>query len=278
MPGAPGGAPARFSAHVVDRVFEADVDRSLTARTARDCERAGSSVRPIATVSPIPVLTIGQQTDMILIMLGVPIRDRAAERRATTRREILDAAWTLARERGLTDWALRDVGDLVGMRAPSLYSHFSSKLAIYDAMFGEAWSDYEQQVRSAIASEDPAGSPRRVMKARSHLFFDFAVADLPRYQLMNQRSVTGFTPSEESFAPSQRVVQLSLDLLAALGVTDRGDAEIWFALLGGLIDQQLANDPAGHSRKDLLDRAVDMWADSVGLAKETTPSRARRKR
>jgi hypothetical protein len=69
------------------------------------------------------------------------------------------------------------------------------------------------------------------------------------------------------------VVQLSLDQLAALGVTDRGDAEIWFALLGGLIDQQHANDPAGHSRKDLLDRAVDMWADSVGLAPETTPSR-----
>ena len=108
------------------------------------------------------------------------------------------------------------------------------------------------------------------MKAPIHLFFDFAVTDLPRYQLMNQRSVTGFTPSEESFAPSQRVVQLSLDLLAALGVSDRGDAEIWFALLGGLIDQQLANEPGGHSRKDLLDRAVDMWADSVGLAKEPT--------
>ena len=226
----------------------------------------------------IQVLTPGCYSEMILIMLVAPIRDRAAERRAATRQEIVDAAWTLARERGLTDWTLRDVGDLIGMRAPSLYSHFSSKLAIYDEMFGQAWSEYEQQVRSAIASEDPAGSPRQVMKARSHLFFDFAVADLPRYQLMNQRSVQGFTPSEESFAPSRRVVQLSLDLLAAIGVTDRGDAEIWFALLGGLIDQQLANDPAGHSRKDLLDRAMGMWADSVGLAKETNPSRARRKR
>jgi len=211
-------------------------------------------------------------------MLAVPIRDRAAERRAATREEILGAAWTLARERGLTDWTLRDVGDRVGMRAPSLYSHFSSKLAIYDAMFGQAWSEYEQLVRATIASEGPAGSPRQLMKARSHLFFDFAVADLARYQLMNQRSVTGFIPSEESFAPSQRVVQLGIDLLAAMGVTDRGDVEIWFAVLGGLVDQQLANDPGGHSRRDLLDRAVDMWADSVGLAKETSTSKARRKR
>ena len=29
------------------------------------------------------------------------------------------------------------------MRAPSLYTHFESKHAIYDAMFGQAWSDYE---------------------------------------------------------------------------------------------------------------------------------------
>ena len=246
----------------------ADIDRPGATSTA------GGSVAG----GPIRVLTAGHNREMLLIMLAVPIRDRAAERRTATRREILEAAWTLARERGLTDWTLRDVGDRVGMRAPSLYSHFSSKLAIYDAMFGQAWSEYEQLVRSAIAFEDPAGSPRRTMKARSHLFFDFAVADLPRYQLMNQRSVTGFTPSEESFAPSQRVVQLSLELLAALGVSDRGDAEIWFALLGGLIDQQLANEPAGHSRKDLLDRAVDMWADSVGLAKEPTTSRARSKR
>jgi len=216
------------------------------------------------------VLTVRRRSGILLIMLDAPIRDRAAERRAATRQEILDAAWALAGERGLTDWTLRDVGDRVGMRAPSLYSHFGSKLAIYDAMFGQAWSEYEQLVRSAIAAEDPAGSPRQLMKARSHLFFDFAVANLPRYQLMNQRSVSGFVPSEESFAPSQRIVQLSLDLLAALGVTDRGDAEIWFALLGGLIDQQLANDPAGHSRKDLLDRAVDMWCDAVGLAEEAT--------
>ena len=210
-------------------------------------------------------------------MLAVPIRDRAAERRSATRQEILEAAWALARERGLSDWTLRDVALRVGMRAPSLYTHFSSKLAIYDAMFGQAWSEYEQLVLAATASEDAAGSPRRIMKTRSHLFFDFAAADLARYQLMNQRSVPGFAPSEESFARSKRVVQFDVALLAGMGVTDRGNVEIWFALLGGLVDQQLANDPGGHSRKDLLDRAVDMWADAVGLAQDN-PTKARGKR
>jgi AcrR family transcriptional regulator len=198
-------------------------------------------------------------------MLGAPTRDRAAERRAATRLEILEAAWALSRERGLLDWTMRDVGDLVGMRAPSLYSHFESKLAIYDAMFEQAWSEYERAEREAMAAEDPTSSPRTILKSRSHLFFDFAVADLARYQLMNQRSVPGFTPSPESFAPSRRVVQLGIDLMASMGVRDRGDVEIWIALLSGLVDQQLANEPGGHSRKDLIDRAIDMWADAVGM-------------
>jgi len=202
-------------------------------------------------------------------MLGAPTRDRAAERRSATRREILDAAWALARERGLSDWTLRDVATRIGMRAPSLYSHFESKLAIYDAMFGQAWSEYEALVRDCITSPDVSGAPRTVIRSMSRLFFDFAVADLARYQLMNQRSIPGFTPSAQSFAPSVRVVRISIEQLTGMGVTDRGDVEIWFAILGGLIDQQLANDPGGHSRRDLLDRAVDMWADSVGLAPET---------
>ncbi|MFD6397147.1 hypothetical protein [Nocardia sp. NPDC060249] len=41
----------------------------------------------------------------------------------------------------------------------------------------------------------------------------------------------------------------------------------------GLVDQQLANDPGGHSRRKLLDRAVDMWADSVGLPPTKEPQK-----
>jgi len=204
-------------------------------------------------------------------MLGTPTRDRVSERREATRREILDAAWALARERGLLDWTLRDVADVVGMRAPSLYTHFESKLAIYDAMFGQAWSSYEQV--AIDTQQDLPAAPRAIVKKLSMTFFDFACADLARYQLMNQRTIPGFEPTPEAFAPSVRVVQRSIDLLAELGVTDRGWIEIWFAVLGGLIDQQLANDPNGDSRRELLDQAVDMWADAVDLPKTNARKR-----
>ena len=48
---------------------------------------------------------------MILITLGKPTRDRQTERREATRLEILDAAWALARENGLSQITLRDVAN-----------------------------------------------------------------------------------------------------------------------------------------------------------------------
>src|SRR5437870_9135304 len=68
-------------------------------------------------------------------MVVEPMRDRLAERHEATRAEILDAAWQLVRAEGLAALSLRDLARKVGMQAPSLYSYFDSKHAIYDAMF-----------------------------------------------------------------------------------------------------------------------------------------------
>jgi AcrR family transcriptional regulator len=207
-------------------------------------------------------------------MLGTPSRDRQAERREATRREIVEAAWDIARDKGLTEITLREVAERVGMRAPSLYSHFASKNAIYDAMFGEAWSEYERLEIETDESMPEAPRARTIAKALQ--FFDFATADLARYQLMNQRTIPGFEPSDEAFAPSQRIVLRSVERLAAIGVTDRGDVEILISIIAGLSAQQLANEPGGDSRRALLIRAVDMWADGVGLPKERKTRKGRK--
>lgn len=189
--------------------------------------------------------------------------DRQSRRREQTRREILDAAWQVAREQGLTGLTLRDVADRVGMRAPSLYSHFDSKHAIYDAMYGEAWSAYEQAVRPGrdTLTDDMRAAAQQITRT----FFDFAVADPVRYQLMNQRVIPGFEPSAESYAPAVRVLEESYAIAAERGVTDPDDVAILLALMGGLIDQQLANDPGGDRFSRLLARAVDMWCDGIGI-------------
>lgn len=203
-------------------------------------------------------------------MLESPTRDRVAERREATRREIVDAAWQLAREKGLVKLTLRDVAARVGMQAPSLYSHFDSKNAIYDAMFGEAWSEYE--LLALAAEQALPADPRAAIKVISMLFFDFATADLARHQLMNQRIIPGFEPSPESYAPAVRVLDHAVGLLAALGITSSEDFAIWVALIGGLVNQHHANDPGGTRYAALLDRAVNMWADAVGLPPEPPSS------
>jgi len=206
-------------------------------------------------------------------MLDVPNRDRAAERREATRREIVQAAWALAQEQGLAEFTLRDVAERVGMRAPSLYTHFESKHAIYDAMFGQAWSEYEQVGPTALA-EVPA-APRAAVRRAARVFFDFAVANPARHQLMNQRTIPGFEPSPESYAPAVRVLDRGRELFRDLGLSDGAEYDIWVAMIGGLINQQLANDPGGTRWSALLDRAIDIWADGVGLPPDP-PARSRR--
>lgn len=70
-------------------------------------------------------------------MLGEPQRDRRAERHEATKAEIIDAAWEFCRARGLAGLSMRDLARRVGMQAPSLYSYFGSKDAIYDAMYAQ---------------------------------------------------------------------------------------------------------------------------------------------
>lgn len=196
-------------------------------------------------------------------MLGQPLRDRQAERWQATRTEIIDAAWGIARDKGLAHLTLRDVAVRVGMRAPSLYSYFASKNAMYDAMFGQAWTDYLAEL-DRVEPTLPR-SPRAGLTRIAHTFFDYAVTDPARHQLMNQRIIPGFVPSPESYAPAVAVLERLRGQLARFGVEGPGECDLFTALIGGLIDAQQANDPGGDRWARLLDNAVDMFADYVDL-------------
>jgi AcrR family transcriptional regulator len=196
-------------------------------------------------------------------MLGKTKRDRQAERREATQAEIIDAAWDMTREVGLAQITLRGVADRVGMRAPSLYTHFDSKNAIYDAMFGQAWTECLAHFES-VKEQAPPGA-REALRFVAHAFFDFAIRDLARHQLMNLRTIPGFNPSDENYAPAVTTLDLTRELFFNHGITDPEDLDLFTALIGGLVDSQHANDPGGDRWARLLDRAVDMYADHLDL-------------
>jgi AcrR family transcriptional regulator len=194
-------------------------------------------------------------------MTALPNRDRRAERREATRREILDAAWQIARRDGLSAITLREVGELVGMRAPSLYSHFESKNAIYDAMFAESWRDL---VTAFEAVRFPT-APREALLAEAEAFFDFATEDLARHQLMNQRTMPDFEPSEQAYAAAVGAYDRLRASMREKGVRKQSDLDLWTALLAGAVNQQHANDPGGRRWRRQLPRLVDMFADDIGI-------------
>jgi AcrR family transcriptional regulator len=196
-------------------------------------------------------------------VLGVPNRDRIAERRAATRREIIDAAWDVAREQGLAQLTLRDIAERVGMKAPSLYSHVDSKNAIYDAMFAQAWTECREVMLDMESHCLP--DLRGALQMYARTFFDFSVSDLTRFQLMNQRTIPGFEPSPEAYSPAVLVIQSLRDRLARYAITAQEDIDLYVALVGGLADAQLANDPGGNRWSRLLGRAVDMYVHDLGI-------------
>lgn len=202
-------------------------------------------------------------------MVVEPTRDRRAERREATRAEILEAAWELARERGLAGLSLRDIAAKIGMRPPSLYWYFESKHAIYDAMFAEG----NLEMLRRMAAEDWPDEPRALMRRLARIFVEFSSEDPARSQLLFQRTIPDFEPSAESYALAVEVLDGGREILADAGVTDPASFDLWTAVVGGLASQQLANDPGGHRWLRIVDDAVDMYADHVI---PTRPVRRRR--
>lgn len=183
------------------------------------------------------------------------------ERRAETRRLILAAAWALCRERGLAELSLRELAARVGMRAPSLYSYFASKDSIYDAMFAEG----QHQMGEALAFLPTEHLTRADLREGARAFFGFCIDDPVRYQLMFQRTIPGFVPSPESYALAVQQMTEFTQRLATAGVTDQRHVDLWTGIIAGLTAQQLANDPGGDRWARLVDDAVDLFCDHVGI-------------
>lgn len=205
-------------------------------------------------------------------MLGQPAPDWRTERRAAASAAILEAAWDLAREHGLAGMSLRDLARRLGMAAPSLYSYFASKSALYDAMFADAWA-----TMLAFEPPGPAQDLRTALWESTDRMVRFAIADPVRYQLMVQRTIPGFVPSPQSYALSQRAYAQGFEPLEAVAQLTQDDRDLVTAFIVGLISQQLANDPGGTRWVRLLDDVVDLLVHRLEN-KKTRPAPARGRR
>jgi AcrR family transcriptional regulator len=190
---------------------------------------------------------------------------KVAERREARTQEIVDAAWQLAAAEGIGGFSLHGLARAVGIRQPSLYEYFDSKLALYDAMF----ADGNRKLVARLAALDVPDDQRGALKVLMRGFVEFAVEDVARQELLFARPIPGFEPSAEAYAPAVEVLERTAALLRAVGMRAQGDIDCFTAMVGGLIASQNSNEPGGNRWTRHLDRLIDLYLDHL-------PNRRRR--
>lgn len=195
-------------------------------------------------------------------MATTGVRER---RREQVRNDILEAAWELAERDGIGGLSLRDLAAAVGMRAPSLYTYFDAKAAIYDAMFAQGYEQLDAVYEDLpFEPGDPVGS----LTAGIDRYLAFCQASLPRYQLLFTRVVADWEPSPEAYAVSVGSFGRMVERLAGIGITHPDDVDLFTAFTAGLAAQQLANDPGG----DRWSRLSRTTAELILARSERSPT------
>lgn len=161
---------------------------------------------------------------------------------------ILDAARAVMREQGVAALNLHEVAQRVGMRAPSLYNYYPSKVAIYEALFAQGMRMYREQLARLF---NQYGATWEGIQHTIEGYMAFALENPELYQLLFERPVPGFVPSAEGVEEASKLLemgsQFAAEAIAAGTIQPSGSAEeavnLLIAMMHGITAQHLANEP-----------------------------------
>lgn len=164
------------------------------------------------------------------------------------RRAILEAAREMMRADGVGALSLNEVARRVGMKPPSLYTYFSSKMDLYDALFLEGIRAYRARLEALFERYSFADG---LIQAAIADYMAFADENPDLYQLVFERPVPGFVPSETSLAEAAALLAGGEALFAQAikgGVIDSGlsaaaTRDLWIVVAHGLTSLKRANEP-----------------------------------
>jgi AcrR family transcriptional regulator len=198
--------------------------------------------------------------------------DRRHRRHEEKRARIIAEAWDLARRDGLAAISLRDLAARVDLRQPSLYAYFDSKMALYDAMYIDAYRQFLDTAGRTPVSDDP----REALVEFVEMCVRFATDDVVRHQLMFQRTIPGFKPSPEAREIARAFQAIGQARLTAIDGFDiaAGDGLIFTGIAAGFAHQQVFNDPNGDRWLRLVRRVMEMFLADV--ERRSAPKRTKR--
>ena len=199
---------------------------------------------------------------------------RATPQRANseaTRRQILDTALELFRERGFEEATIRDIASRAGLSLGAAYYYFKSKEAIVGAYY-----DYVQQEHAARARQafTGGGDLRQRLRAALHTKIDIVQDDrqllraLFRYGGEPAHALSWFGPASRE----QRALSVAVFEEALTGerlpddVKDVAPTLLWTLHMGILLFFLYDDSPAQRRTRKLIDAAVDFCVDVKRIA------------
>jgi len=199
---------------------------------------------------------------------------RAVPQRADseeTRRQILETALALFRERGFEATTIREIASGAGLSLGAAYYYFKSKEAIVGAYYDYVHHEHQVRSREAFAR---GGDLRARLRAAMHAKIDIMQEDrrllraLFRYGGDPDHSLSWFGPATRA----QR--QLSVDVFAEAldgerlpdDVRDAAPTLLWTLHMGILLYFLYDASPGQRRTRKLIDAAVDFVVDVRRIA------------
>lgn len=161
---------------------------------------------------------------------------------------ILDAACDVMREQGVAALNLQEVARRVGMRAPSLYNYFPSKLALYEALFAMGMKMYRTRLETTLSEY---GASWEGVQHMIEGYLSFALENPELYQLVFERPVPGFVPSSEGLEESAKLLDSGRRAVSEAisngtfqsPLSVENTLNLVIAITHGITAQHLANEP-----------------------------------
>ncbi len=186
-----------------------------------------------------------------------------------SRERILRAASRLFREQGYAAVSLRAIAAAAGMKAGSVYYHFSSKQSIVIAILDAGIVAVDQAVRSAVeqlpADAGAGGLIRAGVRAHLQALFDFS-----DYTSANVRIYAQVPPVvRQANLPMRRRYEalwdrILVDCDRAGGLREAVDLKAFRLLLIGSLNATLEWFDSRHGRlEDLAERYADMLLNGL---------------
>ena len=175
-----------------------------------------------------------------------------AERRRRNREEVITAILAAARanirEHGAAGLNLNEVARQLTMKPPSLYEYFPSKMAIYEALFRQGIALFRQRMERHPSAHVALWERVRLTM---ETYLTFASEHPELYQIIFERPIPGFTPSEEGMRECFAAFAYLHDGLAqameagtiTTAVTLEQAYALVAALMHGLTALYIANEP-----------------------------------